>query len=99
MEGSPLRQVLAFDEIDEKIKRVGSHNMLHIYPTRGIFYLPVIDTDTRDCQSNLFSKQPSEGMEQDSNPCSYYFPNIDCDTRDCRFNVSSEQQSQQLEQD
>ena len=34
----------------------GVHNMLHIYPMRGIFYLPNIDTGTRGRQFNISSE-------------------------------------------
>jgi hypothetical protein len=37
--------------------------VLHIYPTCGIFYLPSIDTDTRDRQFNVSSERHAAGMK------------------------------------
>ena len=36
--------------------------MLHIYPMRGIFYLPSIDTGTRDRQFNVSSERHPAGI-------------------------------------
>ena len=43
-------------------KRAGVHNMLNIYPKCRIFYLPSIDTGTRDRQFNISSEWHPAGI-------------------------------------